>query len=452
MKVIVWIALLLGGIALGTVAQEETQRPVLVTFEASLTTTDIDKAGRPTGTARRSQAEVRLWLHDRGFTVVRNGKYELYDFNAGRIIRWKSGGKGSTSVSMDSQVDYRRLEHYNRTRIAEVMAASGESQAAFTRYAIETLLGVEGKPGALASRIKRKNETAKGRRTVSFRVDEKEVVQVLEGVHISPTAESSSWLRFVRHRLRIHPIIREDIHGWPMIPERLVIRWVNVGKRFEQTLLRKGLSYDTAVPAPPTASADPGGKPLDRALAAARTANVPSRKILRRQVTMLEKQGEDLAALLSLLEYAIATGDQPAAEIRGLIGRATDQDALRQLVSRLPELNDSVKAREFRAALENLKYREPRHRHLIDIWRANASVTIEEPRVARDLLLAVLIDHPEIAGAWSDLGWIYHQSFKVDDAWRCFEAGLRLAPEHPMLARVVDLRESLRKRYPQFYD
>ncbi len=118
----------------------------------------------------------------------------------------------------------------------------------------------------------------------------------------------------------------------------------------------------------------------------------------------------------------------------------------------LPDINNPERARKLLDGLENLKNREPRHAHLIDIWMANASVTLGESAVARDILIGVLLDHPEIAGAWSDLGWIYHRGFKVDDAWRCFEAGLRIAPDHPMLASVLELSESLRTRYPQFYE
>jgi len=134
------------------------------------------------------------------------------------------------------------------------------------------------------------------------------------------------------------------------------------------------------------------------------------------------------------------------------VERATEKAEIAQLVTRLSELNDPERARELREGLENLRDREPRHGHLIDIWRANASVTVGEPEEALVLLIEVLGKHPEIAGAWSDLGWNLHRKFRVDDAWRCFEAGLRLAPHHPMLASVLALKESLRGRYPQFYE
>ncbi len=448
MKVFVLVTLFIGVFLLPVIAAKETNPALLLTFEAELFTEHVRQEGKPKPADGLAKSTVKLWLDSSGFAVARSTGHQLYDFKASRVIAWPMSGRGSTSVPLDAQIDFRRLEFHNRTRIAEALAQAGQKRPAFEPFAVETLLGVELKVGALANEITRTEKEG----VIIFTVSGEEVVKVRIGEQTIPPAYRGSWVRFVRHRLRVHPVIRARLLALPHLPAKITCRWVNVGRRFRQTLLLTGVDEDpSGLPVPPP-PANPGSDRLDRALAAAGNAVPPLRKGLRRRVANLERQGEWLGALLSLLEYSIATGERPSAEIRGLVKRATDPTQLAQLVSSLPDISDPERARELRDDLENLKDRKPRHGHLIDIWRANASVTIGEPGVARDLLIGALLDRPEFAGAWSDLGWIYHRSFKVDDAWRCFEAGLRVAPAHPMLASVLELRESLRRQYPQFYE
>jgi hypothetical protein len=448
MRVAVLLVIYIGVLLSPAFAEDDPPQTLRLEFKAELVTEHAREEGKPKPQDETARSSLEVWLYSRGFIYSRADGFQLYDLPSARVAKWSTTGRGASFLTLDAEVDFRRLELYNRTRIRKVLASSGQSRPAFEPFAIETLLGMEQKKGALADQIERTDEEG----VVVFTVNGSEVVRIRAGEKPVPEAYRASWVRFVRHRLRIHPLIRREVLALPHMPAEMKIRWVNVGRSFLQTLqlTHMGVSQALLPELPPPAG--PGSDPLARALDAAKTAVPTSRKGMRSRLADLEKQGKWLTALLSLLEYSVATGDQPATEMRGLMSRATEKDQLNQLISRLPDLNDKDRAREFRDGLLHLKEREPRYGHLLDLWRANASVTLDEPQVARDLLIDVLSEHPEMAGAWSDLGWLFHRSFKVDDAWRCFTAGLRLAPNHPMLESVVKLRKSLRKDYPEFYD
>jgi len=448
MRVAVLLIIYIGVLISRAFAEDDLPQTLRLEFKAELVTRYAREEGKPKLPDGRAESKLEVWLSPWGFTVSRATGIDVYDLRSKRVESYSRSGAGPSAITLDAQVDFRRLESYNRTRMREMLAASGQKQPALLPFAIETMFGMERKKGALAGLISKSEEDG----VIRFTVGGEVVLAVVRGEEPAPKRFRASWARFVRHRLRIHPLIQAELLALTNLPKEMNIRWANLGRTYRQNLK---LIHSTEAHRGPPQLPPPGfdrSDPLARALDAAKKVVPTTKKDMRRRVWRLEQSGEWLGALLFLFEYSIATGDQVGAEMRSLVERAADTGELRRLIARLPELNDPEKAGAFREALGHLRQREPRYGHLIDIWRANASVTLGEPHVAKDLLLGVLEDHPEMAGAWSDLGWIYHRSIKVDDAWRCFTAGLKIAPKHPMLAPVVKLKESFRKSYPQFYD
>ncbi len=112
---------------------------------------------------------------------------------------------------------------------------------------------MEQKKGALADQIERTDEEG----VVVFTVNGSEVVRIRTGEKPVPEAYRASWVRFVRHRLRIHPLIRREVLALPQMPAEMKIRWVNVGRSFLQTLqlTHMGVSQASLPELPPPAVA-----------------------------------------------------------------------------------------------------------------------------------------------------------------------------------------------------
>mgnify|MGYP001819303580 CR=1 FL=1 len=70
---------------------------------------------------------------------------------------------------------------------------------------------------------------------------------------------------------------------------------------------------------------------------------------------------------------------------------------------------------------------------------------------AQRRFLSVLAENPRIAGVWHDLGRTYYASFKMEEAWQCWDAGRRACPHHPMLQQHNDQVQQLRQEYPDFF-
>ncbi len=428
--------------------EEGATETLLLTFQQKLDTDSLEIEGQPKREDESAKGRFRLWLDIRGFVEADDRAFSRFDFEAGRVATWREGQAGHTSVPLLARVDFRRLELYNRTRIAGVLEETGQKMPSMDPVELEILLGIEQSRGALADRFVRAEESG----DVVFRLGETEVVKITLGTTPIERASRPAWVRFVRHRLCIHPAIRGEVEVLDCFPAGLVCRWRNVGRRLTRTLTLEKTAPDPAgAPTPPASSAQ-NPDPLQRALKSAEGARVPSAEARVLATSRLRKRGKWLDALLGVLGAAIASGERPATEIRDLMVAAPDKTPLTQLVTRLAGLNDPDRASALREGLGNLRQRDLENAFVCDIWRANASVTLAEPEAAIGYLLDVLTGHPEMTGAWSDLGWIYHRAFQVEKAWLCFETALRLAPQHPMLVQVKELEGELREGYPEFFE
>lgn len=69
----------------------------------------------------------------------------------------------------------------------------------------------------------------------------------------------------------------------------------------------------------------------------------------------------------------------------------------------------------------------------------------------RQLLLDALRVNPYLTGAWHDLGNVYYRSFRMPEAWICWDVGRRISPSDPMMKEVDQLELLLRTKNPQFF-
>lgn len=90
-------------------------------------------------------------------------------------------------------------------------------------------------------------------------------------------------------------------------------------------------------------------------------------------------------------------------------------------------------------------------RHMLKLFEANDHQMLGQLDLARPLFVSVLTTHPWLAGAYKDLGDLHFRQFDMGRAWRCWDAGRRLAPALGIFSSVDRFEETLLKQHPEYF-
>lgn len=398
---------------------------------------------------RKKEGRLELWLGARSFATADGAERALHDFDKARIHRWTEGGPGSESSTFYAVLDGALKEYEHRRKMAELIGIVDKKVRGFGPLELETLFGVESDGGKVRADIAVKESggdrvfTAGAEPLSSFAVECRPL----------PPGLQASWNRFLRHEARIHPAVREAVGKDAGVPVRMEFRWWNATIRHVRTL-KLVLVEDAAgkFPVPPAPRA-PGKDPLERALAGARAAEPPSREAAVAASKERLEAGDPVDAFLCLLAHSFATGDRMSAEVRSVLGDPKAKEPVAELLS---HMDGPGSPEEMIADVDWLLARKGkggRNDVLYDLFAAGLLSKAGEKHSARarDLLLAVVEGRPDLTGAWHDLGFVYRERFEVDLAWRCWEAAIRLAPDHAILGDVHGIGRDLEKKHPDFF-
>jgi len=145
-----------------------------------------------------------------------------------------------------------------------------------------------------------------------------------------------------------------------------------------------------------------------------------------------------------MTEYGLQSGDRSAI-LEGIGKELRADPRMRRLI---PALNPPPEQRDAAiATLREFERKDLSHGHVLDIFLANVLDAAGKGEEAERLFLAVLGINPWLSGVYKDLGDIYHERFDMDRAWRCWDAGRRLAPGHPLYQGLEEHEADLRARF-----
>lgn len=267
--------------------------------------------------------------------------------------------------------------------------------------------------------------------------------------------QSKEFVRFLRYYCGGHPDILSDVQVRAVLPDRFRIDLTNVAEVTSYSM--RLISSEDCDPTRPDFSAlrptvlppEPLGTLVALALQLSPEAVPKGQSILREKARQSLQQGRALESALLLFEVLLMGGDGPPtllAEGREQFEANADSKALFDGLMMGGE--DPQKGAEMFLALEP---RTPQQAHILKIFRAGMMVAQDQRPEAARLYLEALLVNPAVAGAWKDLGDLYHANFEMDTAWLCWDVGRKLAPEHAMLRDVTLLEQALRKDYPGFF-
>lgn len=450
---------------------------------------EVQESGGKTGSGdapsvpgRTYGLQVRLrrdWIGYREAT----GTEVVLDFARRRHLTLDEGARTYVDESLYSDVCLRHFELPNREHIRSVLVAgraatadTAEFEPLLAEHQLAVLDKTRGRTiaepkaprndklrgflksvfGAKPSDISVESEqghsvyaTAAGRRLFSYSD---------EGTETAPDM-SRRFVQFLRYRYMGHPLILERLASVCRIPRELQYQArAPFGQPQNEVTLR--LEAVTVVPDGELAldgyrrvvdsrQTLPSGF-LERVLLGA----VPDAQEVKARRMAEAKQsaegGRILECVLTLLELTLETGVS-LPELGNVLRHEPDPHVrqLREALGRQP--GSQEEARAVLATLLELRKAAGQRAHVVMTFEAALHRGLGEAPRARELLHQALEANPFLAGAYKDLGDLYVRDFKMQEAWGCWEAARRIAPDLGMLKDVRALEDMLAAEHPEYF-
>jgi tetratricopeptide (TPR) repeat protein len=274
------------------------------------------------------------------------------------------------------------------------------------------------------------------------------------GRPLSPE-QSKAFVRFVRYYCGGHPDILSDLQVRAVLPDRFRVEVHNVSEVISFRL--RVVDVKECDPVRPDFSAlrptvlppEPLGTLVALALQLSPRAVENAETALRARADEALTKGSMLEAALLNFEVLLMTGGQaPEVLANSRAAFEANPDSKLLFDALLAGAEDPARAAEMFKSLEG---KVERGDHILKIFRAGMVLPLGQLLEARDLYVEALMVNPAIAGAWKDLGDIYHSNYETDMAWLCWDVGRKLSPGHEMLKSVTKLEQLLRSNYPGFF-
>jgi hypothetical protein len=424
---------------------DEAPLPFLRLEYRAVTTNESTDANvkRKTPLVPRTEGTLTAVLGPRRVEVVEEGRRSVLDYEHERALRVEADGSYRES-SLLATFAFIEMEMKNRARIAKVLAAAKMKDEAARPREISILFGwpAEGDDTSVT--------TAKDGDAVVFRDGDEELARWTPSAELLDDAQRASLVRFLQHRCRLHPAIREAIAADGHAPSAIRFRWLNTGTRSttELTLLgAKRVSDAGSIQLQRRIfdESDPLARVAKRVLVPAKedTAARLGKDDFLRLAREARTAGRFEDAALLLIECGLQTGDPVTDALRDLRSDEAASARLEKLLGIIGN-HDPAKSLEGLDSLDRASFSRP---HVIDVLRANSLAATRRQDKAIEAMLGALAADPWLTGAWKDLGGFYYACFDTERTWLAWEAGRRAASDHPMWAEVREFEEHLRKTY-----
>lgn len=158
-------------------------------------------------------------------------------------------------------------------------------------------------------------------------------------------------------------------------------------------------------------------------------------------------------AMLTAFEITLSAESQPVSIIKEVVVHQRDDEKLLSLLTSLSIKDTSELAiQEKLSALNKLRLDSSLHRsYVVEIFLANTYEEAGKMAMAEQHFLNALRENPFLAAPYHDLGMLYVRWYSFDLAWKCFDIGLALNPNHPIYEDVWQRSSKIASDYPQFF-
>jgi hypothetical protein len=414
-------------------------KPLQLDFEVERTRKPLE------GAAETTTFPLQVLLGDGVLHYRDGGGDTLLDFQALRTYNWTDQAWDEVSLYAIAGGRMRQLD--NRAKIGEALVKATKAQPAFAEVALEHVFAMN-IPGG-----KEAPELAAAPALKATFGDKLLAEASADGQAVEPDV-ARAYTRFVRYYVAAHPDFLSRLEASKTVPSSLTV--VQYGPREERRyhLKFKASSTETTLSAtPPAQGMVPRARQLDRLLH--RVRSITTAQTAQRNQALLQRAEADrkakkyLPSVLRYFDYYLSTGRElpaPFTKHKATYLKAPDAKALFGALDK-----SSSQPKPALAALQALEKKAGEMAYVCQIFRAGILLDSDTPKAGLELYLQALEKQPLVTGAWKDVGDIFYRAYLAEEAWKCWDAALRLQRNHAMLSDVKELEAMLRQDYPEFF-
>lgn len=395
-----------------------------------------------------------FYLGPRYICVQDGDKREIYDFAKNRLLTLDTSKHTYQDHSLFSIIAFRSAELRNRMMLSSILNAAGVSdtgEGSFDPFSLESLFSLTG-PGNSAAQIEAIDEGGqkiykhKGKVAVRFQPGSTAI-----GDH------GDMFQKFLIYCCSLHPSIRRQIESHSKVPQILEFEENNFpayAQTVQLTLLNKdevSVGHAADVPQDYIRTLDNENPMLPVLELSKKSTNsqLPTQQEAQKTAEKYLEADDSLDALLTLLEFSLASGDQVSPRTAELMQKAKQNEQCKKLVSSLMPKSDA-EAEEAINTLNFLDKPSVKKAYVLNIFKANV-LRPKNPVMAQSLLAEAARRNPYLTGAFKDLGDIYYSRYDTTTAFDCWDMGRRFFPKHPMMADVNHLETSLQDTFAEYF-
>lgn len=189
---------------------------------------------------------------------------------------------------------------------------------------------------------------------------------------------------------------------------------------------------------------------LDRAAVLDADAVGAARKRTQAQADDAWRAGRVFEAYLGTLEFHLMSG-LPMERFAPQQLEQLRADAAVQRLNRIMAARSKEQVAQAVGQFAGLQQAAGPKAHVLKIFEANNRAQLGEPDAAMRLFAEVLQANPALAGAYKDLGDVFFMRYDAARAWRCWDAGRRIAPDFPNFRKVTEFERRLAADFPEYF-
>lgn len=396
---------------------------------------------------------LNVTLADGYILVTSDKEAVIYDFKNRRRIVLDTVAKTYVDYSLYDVVGFRAVEMQNRDNLRKALANAKVNVALLAKIDSEHSLSLQSSP-------QEKIDVAEDSESLRFSSDGKELAHWSKKGAEVDAQDAARFAQLLRYVEGGHPQILDKVGKGKTIPAALVFTHAQIWGPQTHTITVDGVHTIKSTPydlrgyakrqTGASAASEQMDDILDKAselsmdgLAAAKAAN-------RKQAEKDIQAGKILEAMLGSIEWNLMTGEQAPRFTPEQQAKVHDDPTI-QTITKLLAANTKEGMTDAAKAFAAMRAQAPRKAYVLGIFEANDRLRLGETPAARKLMRDALQANPYLAGVYKDLGDAFLAQSDSARAWRCWDAGRRLAPQFANFKAVDQFEKTLAAQHPEYF-
>lgn len=413
--------------------------------------TRLEEDGKKPVTEKQA---VLALLQEDGLILRRDGVDTVYDFTGRRMLSVDHSKKVILNESLYAVPAFRVKELRHRmgmqALVVKTKGADHDYRFIYPGH-LEHTYGLTTGADTGVTLTKRQSGA-------SLSYDGEPLAQYEHGNWQIPEKLADSYRRLLIYGYAMHPRLRADMQQALRGFGRLSLHHRTMDKQQRH----REITVEEVMPVQPQSLSGPDGydvyyinaKKLQPAIAA-----VHAEKDKRSADDYLAQIEQSLAreryteAMLAAWEHMVQFGTFPEGQVDRIVTAAPEKDWSRSLVSLIanpPGEGDDIAAytKSFQTVADHVT---ASNKYELNVHLADLYLRQGDAQRAFDMLAHALGQNPYLTAAWVSLGDIFYRQYDMEAAFACWDAALAIAPEHSLVVKKREYRDSLAAEYPEFF-